>query len=327
MVNDILWLTILWINVDINQEVGYSMDSILFKGVCMVSEIVFGLVLVAFILGCVLWLYIKNENKQFRMTHYHIKNPSIPKGFEGTKIVFLSDLHGYQYGDGNERLIKAIEGENPDYIFIGGDMFVKGIHFDGKVALSLIEKLGKRYPIYYSNGNHELRVSKLEETKNSTYVEYVESLKKCKVHYLVDKTVEIKKNNESIRVVGLNLSELYYSKFKKQELPVSQINKCIGKKQDGKFTILLAHNPMYFKEYSNWGAELVLSGHVHGGMIALPYIGGIVSTQGWLFPKYDFGEFKEGTSTMLLSRGLGNHTINVRINNRAEVVVIHLQHS
>ena len=311
--------------VDIKSKVGYSRDSIKIKGAIMIYEILLAIVVAGIIFACLLLLYIHYENKQFRLTHYTYSSEKLPKAFDGSKLLFLSDLHGYEYGERNSKLIEAIDKEHPDFILIGGDMFVKGPNFDGRVALELIKELSKKYPIYYANGNHELRVSLLPETKKSTYVEYIDALSSYGVKYLVNDGVSIEKAGEVIRIVGLNLPELYYSKFKKVNLSNNILKEQIGVADEKTFTILLAHNPSYFEEYSRWGADMVLSGHVHGGMIALPFVGGVISTQGWLFPKYDFGEFHLGASIMYLSRGLGNHTINVRINNRAEAVVIHLK--
>ena len=90
------------------------------------------------------------------------------------------------------------------------------------------------------------------------------------------------------------------------------------------YEIVLAHNPNYFDTYVQWGADLVLSGHVHGGSVILPFLGGVISTTYELFPKYDFGNFKRGKADLVLSRGLGMHTIKVRLFNRPEVSVITL---
>ena len=98
----------------------------------------------------------------------------------------------------------------------------------------------------------------------------------------------------------------------------------LGRTKTEKYEILLAHNPDYFPEYAGWGADLVLSGHVHGGMMRLPLIGGVVSPAFKFFPKYDGGMFRIGKSVMILSRGLGMHTIPVRIFNPGELVYLKL---
>lgn len=277
------------------------------------------------ILSIGLYLYILYENRHFHITTYEYRNSKLPKAFDGCKVIFLTDLHNYCYGKGNERLIKAIESQHPDYILIGGDMIVKGIDFDGKVALDLLGRLASKYPVYYAFGNHELRLSVLPETKDSTFVEYIDTLKSYGVQFLLNDKISLTKGKESIELYGLNLSEYYYEKCRKNPLTKEELAKLLGELDPDKFSILLAHNPLYFPEYASFGADLVLSGHVHGGIIALPVLGGVVSTQLRLFPKYDFGKFENQDSTMILSRGLGNHTIHIRINNRAELINVILQ--
>ena len=97
----------------------------------------------------------------------------------------------------------------------------------------------------------------------------------------------------------------------------------MGKAPEG-YTILLAHNPNYFDVYADWGADLSLSGHIHGGMIRLPLIGGVLSPETLLFPKYDAGVFENGAAKMILSRGLGRGRMGIRLFNPPEVVSITL---
>jgi predicted MPP superfamily phosphohydrolase len=99
----------------------------------------------------------------------------------------------------------------------------------------------------------------------------------------------------------------------------------IGSKEQENFQILIAHNPIYFKNYAEWGADLVVSGHVHGGIVRLPLIGGVISPAIALFPRYDGGKYEQNGSTMVLSRGLGTHTIHVRVFNPGEVCVIRVR--
>ena len=284
------------------------------------------IIIISILLLCIgVILYILYENRHFHVTTYEYTNKELPPAFDHSVLLFISDLHNYRYGPNNERLIKAIRDNSPDYILIGGDMIVKGTEFDGTNALRLIKVLSKEYPIYYAFGNHEQRLSMLEETKDTTFVEYINRLKRYGVKFLLDDKLVLTKKGQSIDLYGLNLPELYYQKFKKNPMSAKELIDRLGKPDRKRFSLLLAHNPEYFNEYANWGADLVLSGHVHGGIIALPVIGGVMSTQGLLFPKYDFGLFENKQATMILSRGMGNHTIHIRINNRAELVKIVLK--
>ncbi len=291
----------------------------------MERTILFIIITSLILLGLGLFLYILYENKHFHVTTYQYSNKKLPSAFDHTVILFLSDLHSYSYGMNNERLLQSIRKNKPDYILIGGDMIVKGPNFNGKEALKLLKELAKEFPVYYAFGNHELRLSMLPETCDTTYVEYINKLKSYGVKLLVDDKISLSRNGQSINLYGLNLPEYYYKKFNKISLPEEELTSHLGTLNKNCFNVLLAHNPIYFSEYANWGADLVLSGHVHGGMIALPVIGGVMSTQGILFPKYDFGLYEKKESTMIISRGLGNHTIHIRVNNHAELVKIVLK--
>ncbi len=98
--------------------------------------------------------------------------------------------------------------------------------------------------------------------------------------------------------------------------------KILGEPRTDACQILIAHNPLYFEEYAAWGADVVVSGHVHGGIMRLPVLGGVLSPNLSLFPKYDGGRFELGRAVMILSRGIGTHTIPLRIFNPAELVVL-----
>ena len=88
------------------------------------------------------------------------------------------------------------------------------------------------------------------------------------------------------------------------------------------FHILLAHNPVYFDTYAAWGADLTLSGHLHGGIIRIPGIGGLITPQAQLFPKYDRGLISVNGKYMVVSAGLGEHTVPIRIFNPPQLILI-----
>jgi hypothetical protein len=103
---------------------------------------------------------------------------------------------------------------------------------------------------------------------------------------------------------------------------VPALEQMIGKPNDDSFRLLLAHHPCYFDAYAGWGADLTLSGHLHGGIVRLPFFGGVVSPQIRLFPRYDKGMYTMDGKKMIVSAGLGSHTIKLRINNPPELIII-----
>jgi predicted MPP superfamily phosphohydrolase len=273
----------------------------------------------------VLFVYLMHkETHHLTVTNYCIQSDKLPDAFQGSKIVVLADLHNNSFGQNNEQLVRRIDKEKPDYIMITGDMLVGRRKADYFTALDLLENLCKKYQIYYVNGNHEQRLSSKEETKDSVYREYHDILTAMGVHFVHNDTLELKRKDASILITGLEIDEEFYGKVNRPNMSVPYIEKCIGNCNRSKYNILLAHNPMYFDYYSKWGADLVLSGHVHGGIMRLPFLGGVISPQYILFPRYDSGRFEREESTMLLSRGLGVHTLKVRIFNRPELIVFSL---
>ena len=240
-------------------------------------------------------------------------------------IVLLSDLHGKSFGKNNEKLIRAIDELQPDMILTAGDMYTSMRGSDTKTAEHLVTELASRYPIYYGNGNHEQKTRIFPEEYGSMYEDYSEKLREAGVRQLVNEKSSLL--DYHMDIYGSEIERGYYGKFKRVTMEPSYLEKTLGKPDRERFSILIAHNPDYFESYAAWGADLVVAGHVHGGLMNLPVLGGVLSPALRFFPKYDGGEFTESESTMILSRGLGTHTLPIRIFNPGELVVIRLESS
>jgi len=236
-------------------------------------------------------------------------------------IVLLADLHNKQFGKKNSSLLQAIDDLKPDFILSAGDMLTATPGKDFEPAADFMEKIAEKYPVYYGMGNHEYRLKRYPETYGDMYAVYEARMIKAGCPMLENVTVK----TDDISVTGLAIDRKYYKRFKKMVMDKDYIPKVVGKADKEKVQILIAHNPEYFGNYAEWGADLVVSGHVHGGMMRLPFLGGVISPKCVLFPKYDGGEYKKGKTTMILSRGLGCHTIPVRVFNPGELICIHLK--
>ena len=269
---------------------------------------------------CVVVIY--HDTHTFVVRSYEIKSHKV-KGDH--TFAFLSDLHGYSYGKDNEKLIKAINDIAPDAILCAGDMFtahkVNG-KVDYSVALSLLSSLAKSYPVYMGNGNHEHKTKEYTNEFGNTYDRYKSLLQKARVTVLENDSIDLPDGN--IRITGLDLGLPFFQKVIKKEMADNQIQRYVGHSASMKYQILIAHNPQYFSNYADWGADLTVSGHVHGGIIRLPLLGGVISPSIALFPKYDGGKFEIGNKTMILSRGLGTHSIHVRMFNPGELDIIRI---
>ena len=162
---------------------------------------------------------------------------------------------------------------------------------------------------------------------NDEWIEYEKCLLNNdidNIYFLDNKVIDITRNKSSIKIYGLHLTDGYYKRFIKQPLKIESINKLLNESQRDEFNILIAHNPDYFKEYSKWGADIVISGHNHGGLVNLPILGGVISPRLRIFPKYDSGLYYENDSVLVLSSGIGAHTLKIRVNNKPELIILKL---
>ena len=260
----------------------------------------------------------------FEVTHYNIKSEKLNKLNYERKIVFLSDLHNNHYGKKNEKLLAAVKEQNPDLILIGGDMLVGKADVSSKVAESFVVRLTEICPVYYANGNHEQRMKVYPDTYGTAFQEYKDRLIKSGVTFIENENVDFNWDGCQVKIHGLEIPVKFYKKFRKQTLPVDVVREQIGKPKADCYNILLAHNPTYTNTYLKWGADLILSGHFHGGVVRIPKLGGIITPQWHMFPKYS-GELTEKDGKhVVVSKGLGAHTLKIRFLNPAEVVVLHL---
>lgn len=277
------------------------------------------------------------ENQHFVVRSYLVKNKKLPEAFHGFKIAVISDLHNQQFGRDNERLLAAIDESKPDIVLCAGDLLVGKPKTDFSVAVNLVEHLAKRYPVYMAMGNHEYRLRIYPEDYGDMWKRYYDLTSKAGAVWLDNDTIFIHRNfdghlgnggredSECIALTGLTMDARYYRRFRRTPMTSDYVEEICPYTRRDLFQILLAHNPDYFPEYVAYGADLVISGHIHGGMMRLPVLGGVISPMFTLFPKYDQGEFIEGKSRMLLSAGLGNHTIKLRVNNKPELMMIELK--
>lgn len=276
--------------------------------------LIFAAIVIFFVLVMII------DVNRFVTVRYQIRSSKIKKA---CRFVMLSDLHNKQFGNSNDKLFRAICNINPDGVLIAGDMITAKTGQDMKATIGFIKRLAARYPIYYGQGNHEYRMELYPETYGEMLKEFSDGLKEC--------NIELMKNSHDtlgeygIAIHGLSIDRKFYKRFKTLPMDRDYINDLIGEPIDGDFNILLAHNPDYYPEYDNWGADLVLAGHVHGGLMRLPILGGVVSPAIRLFPKYDGGLFEGRNGKMILSRGLGTHTLPIRIFNPGELIVVELE--
>lgn len=274
-----------------------------------------------FIVYCLIEMI--RELRDFRVTKYRICSQKLNGIKREKKIIFLSDLHNRMYGEENERLLESIRNQHPDLILIGGDMLVRkdGNSYDKTVHF--LAKLPGICPVYCANGNHEQKLKELPDKYEQSYEEYKKALTASGIHMLENASETVKLEEVPVKLSGLEIPLGAYARFGKKELSLKEITDRIGEHGDD-YQILLAHHPGYMKEYLAYGADLILGGHYHGCVVQLPGIGGVISTNYTLFPKYSGGIYQEGEQTAVVSRGLGTHSVPLRLWNWPELIVLEL---
>lgn len=285
-----------------------------------IFQIISILIVVCFVIVCVI-SYI--ENRRLVVTRYELWSSKFPKAFEGFHIVQLSDLHNACFGNQNEKLIKQVRELKPDVILVTGDVLVAKPGKEVSIAADTLNQLISIAPVYMSLGNHELRLSIYTDVYGNMWQDFFKRLDQ-RITILRDEKIFLERNEQRIAICGLDLTPEYYKRFRHTPMNGEYLNQLFGECEEGIYHIFMAHNPDYFEQYTKWGADLTFSGHVHGGMIQLPVLGGVVSPMVHLFPKYDKGLFEHYNKYMILSGGLGNHTFKFRVNNLPEIVSVTL---
>ncbi|MDY4950083.1 MAG: metallophosphoesterase [Clostridium cadaveris] len=256
------------------------------------------------------------QNNSIVISNYTHHSRKIPPDFHGYKILHISDLHNKMFGKNQDYLIKKIKASSPDIIVITGDLIDRR-RFDLDTAVCFINKAVDIAPIYYVSGNHEAWSGKYDKIK--------QSLKDAGVLILDDTSLELLKGENSIQLLGLSDPDFLTSNYldgtntKKLELQLKQWSNDIN------YKILLSHRPELFSLYIENNIDLIFSGHAHGGQIRLPFLGGLIAPDQGFFPKYTSGPYKNGNTTMFVSRGLGNSIFPFRVFNRPEIVVVTLK--
>lgn len=274
----------------------------------------------------IIFIRVKYELNCIEIKNYNINTNKIKNIYE---FLLISDIHCKKFDKSNDRIINLLKKYSGIDLYIAGDLIT--CTRDGDVfvddALTLIDSIRSKTGIkniYMSLGNHELRMRDFAKNQHKYKIandKFTECIKKNNVIILDNEHID----RGNISIYGLSLYKGYFRyaksfKKKKNTLKDSYINECIGQIDDKKFNMILSHNPDYSENLIDYGFDLVLSGHHHGGLIRFPIIGSIFSPELMLFPKYSKGMYQYKRKTIVVSAGLGgNSNINIRLNNKPEI--------
>lgn len=260
--------------------------------------------------------YLYWQNNSIEISYYTSSKPEVPEEFDGFKIVQISDTHNKDFGT---QLTEKIRNEEPDIIVMTGDLIDRN-RTDIPVGIATLEDVIDVAPIYFISGNHEVDFGEYDYLKSE--------LDRIGVVNLDNSYENIVRGDSEIGLIGLEDTQFIACEDiqeagSRKEVITGIINQLIDESA-ADFTIVLSHRAELMRMYAQTTADLVLTGHAHGGQIRLPLIEGLYApTQGFL-PDYTSGLYEEMNTQMIVSRGLGNSVFPFRINNRPELVVVEL---
>jgi predicted MPP superfamily phosphohydrolase len=260
--------------------------------------------LLAILTGWLIW-----GNRSLEVTELSVPVKKLPVSFEGLKIAHVSDLHSGRFGKKQETLLSAIEEAKPDLIALTGDLMDYDTDDLAEVR-EFVEGAVKIAPVYYVTGNHE--------AANPIYQNLFDYLEQAGVVLLFDRAETITRGEESVTLLGL--SDLDMPGVGSKEAVLERLETLCSETEGCK--ILLSHRPELIENVYAGRAELVLSGHAHGGQVRLPLIGGLFAPGQGLFPKYTSGLYSCNDTQMVVSRGLGGPA--PRVNNRPQLLILTL---
>lgn len=264
------------------------------------------------ILLAVGWCFLQWQLWGIQVTVTQVGVHGLPDGFEGLRIVQISDLHGHEYGQDSEALLALVAQQAAEFIVVTGDLIDQESHL--AMVPALARGLAAIAPTYYVTGNHEWAVGGVPRLKGI--------LTECGVTVLSNQYVTLERNGDSLVLAGVDDPNGYADQKTPEEL-YGEIQREAG----DLCTILLAHRNDRFDQYAAAGYDLVISGHAHGGIVRLPFTDGLLGTDRKLFPTWTAGVYTLGDSTLFVSRGLGNNTVPIhgfRLFNRPDLAVLEL---
>lgn len=302
------------------------------------------LIIICLVFVAILILSIsKRERSVLSVERYPLSSPKLSRTY---RFVFLSDLHEVLFGADNERLLAEIDRLKPEFVLIGGDLirchklrpWTRHRHTDSvEVTCRFLEQLKKKYTVYYAVGNHEERLQEkaglIRCTSGAKYDTYIQDMARKDYARLTEamKGIELLDNAhvflDELEITGLTLELSFFRNLlthRRKTLSEEAIRQSIGCPTEGKYQILLLHSPMYYHELIRHGIDLVLSGHYHGGMVRIPGIGALITPQFQFFVRECAGIFHDGQGSLIVNRGLGTHSINLRLNNTPEITLVTL---
>ncbi len=283
-------------------------------------KLVFAIIAVIVAVPFLVWFF-NIENNSLDLTTFELHFKNLPDKFDGYRVVQITDLHNKEFGPNQRDLVAMVKSARPDLIVVTGDLIDRK-HYGKGASIALLAQLRRFAPVYFVTGNHEWWSGRFDDLS--------QNIKNAGVSILQNRHVKIARGNESLYLVGIDDIAKKYDidyddSFAQDRFISGELNEAMKGLTRNDFKILLAHRPEKFPIYALHGVNLVFAGHAHGGQVRPPFSGAIFAPDQGFFPKYSDGVYRQSSSTMVLSRGLGVSTVPFRLFCRPEVVIVVLK--
>lgn len=240
-----------------------------------------------------------------------VEAEALPESFDGFRIALITDLHGRTFGPDNDWLVAQVKRAEPDIIALAGDIADEAS--DLQALGKLLPRLTAIAPCYYVTGNHEWRMKNRKA--------WFSLLSACGVVRLENSFVCLARGEDRLILAGVDDPNGPAD----QKTP-GKLMQEIRTQAPETYTVMLCHRNDQLERMARLGADLVLSGHAHGGVVRLPFVGAVFGTHYEFFPDYTAGLYTMGKTAMVVSRGLGgSRRLPVRIANQPEIPVVILK--
>ena len=267
------------------------------------------LLLAALLLGGITLHDVLSAQRTYGVTFYQMTSDRVSRNI---RFILLTDLHLREYGEDNAALLADVAALSPDVILLGGDLVTYGVEgYDA--MLSLCGRLAQIAPSIMVMGNHEDEKTFLDGDS-----ELAQRFADTGVSVLRNRAQTLRVGEDEVEIVGISGNESGFERYGGRDCMEALSGDYAG------LRVVMAHIPTLVPDtLEQYGFDLGVAGHTHGGIIRLPRFGGLYTMEEGFLPTYDGGKFNlQNGATLFVSRGLGNSGAIPRVFNRPELVVI-----